>query len=100
MVSHEPQSLLDVELCALHMCRSRYDDIEAGLEDVERAVRLAQVSNVLSNEDVKQLLHFEYRCKHRWRELYFQLNPTNNQIYMKVHLRRKDQTYTVTEILE
>ena len=100
MVSHEPKSSVDVELCPLHVCRSRYDDIESGLEDIERAVRLAQVSSVLSNEDLKQLLQFQYRCKHRWRELYFQRNPTNNQINMKVHLRRRDQTYTVAEILE
>lgn len=97
MVSSDPKGLSDVELCALNVCRSRFDDVEAGLDDIERAIRIAQITAVPSPEDVKQLTQFQDRCKHRWRELYFQRNPTNNQITMKVHLRRRGMTYYVEE---
>ena len=100
MVSYDPQGLNDVELCALNVARSRYDDITAGLEDIERSVRIASLAPVLSDEDVKQLEQFESRCKHQWRALYFQGNPTNNNIKMKVHLRRRGITYYAEEIVD
>lgn len=100
MVSYDPQGLNDVELCALNVARSRYDDITAGLEDIERSVRIARLAAVLSDEDVKQLMQFESRCKHHWRALYFQRNPTNNNIKMKVHLRRRGTTYYAEEIVD
>ena len=100
MVSYDPQGSNDVELCALNVSRSRYDDITAGLEDIERSVRLARMAAVLSAEDVKQLMQFQSRCKHHWRALYFQRNPTNNQIKMKVHLRRSCTTYYAEEFLD
>lgn len=100
MVSYDPQGSNDVELCALTVCRSRFDDIEAGLEDIERVVRIAQLAAVLTAEDVKQILKFQARCKHRWRELFFEKNPTTKQINMKVHLRRRGSTYYVKEVLD
>ena len=100
MVSYDPQGLNDVELCALNISRSRYDDITAGLEDIERSVRIAGLAAVLSDEDMKQLMQFESRCKHHWRALYFQRNPTNNNIKMKVHLRRRYTTYYVEEVVD
>lgn len=100
MVSYDPQGTNDVELCALNVSRSRYDDITAGLEDIERSVRIAQTAAVLSSEDVKQLMQFQSRCKHHWRALYFQRNPTKNHIKMKVHLRRRDTTYYAEEFLD
>lgn len=87
MASFEQQGTNNVELCALNVSRSRYDDITAGLEDIERSVRIARVAAVLSEEDLRQLLKFESRCKHHWRSLYFQKNPRNNLILLKVHLR-------------
>ena len=99
MVSFDPQGSNDVELCALNVSRSRYDDITAGLEDIERSVRLARMAAVLSAEDVKQLTQFQNYCKHHWRALYFQRNPSSNLIKMKVHLRRRCTTYYAEEFL-
>ena len=100
MVSNDPRGSNDVELCALNIFRSRYDDITAGLEDIERSVRIARLSAVLSEEDVKQLMQFQSRCKHHWRALYFQRNPVTNHIKMKVHLRKRDSTYYAEEFLD
>lgn len=100
MVSNDPDGLNDVELCVLNVSRSRHDDITAGLEDIERSVRIARMAAVLSNEDIKQLLLFQKRCKHHWRALYFQTNPKSFQIKMKVHLRRREMTYYAEEFLD